>query len=205
MTESEKSLPAEVVAFVEAGAAIILLKPKTKRPVEEDWTTLKVYTEAELLAKYRPGMNFGVRLGKPSMIDEMYLQVLDVDVREPGTKDAAFARLKSLLPNYEHFPMVASGSGGASRHIYFLSPVPFKGEAARQLGREVREDRQGWQDPHPLDLGDRAVRHRQASCHAAVDPPGYRQAVYLGEEIRLRSPRILPGQRREDCLVAGPR
>lgn len=112
--------------LIEAGGALLWLRPRSKAPVEDRWTSAPVYSAAELRASYREGMNRGVRLGEPSRIGDLFLHAFDVDVRDPALADEAFAALHAMIPDFEDFPEVASGSGGASRHFYWLSDRPFR-------------------------------------------------------------------------------
>lgn len=113
--------------LVEHGFAVHWLKPKSKAPaMGKEWAQLPVATWGQLKARYREGMNIGVRLGEPSIVGGYYLHVLDLDIRDEEYLDEAMAALAELFPDYESFPRVASGSGGASRHFYFLSDKPFR-------------------------------------------------------------------------------
>ena len=65
---------------IEAGFSVILLRPRSKAPVENDWTSKPTLTFSELEKRARRDSNFGVRLGRPSRVDGRYLHVLDVDL-----------------------------------------------------------------------------------------------------------------------------
>jgi predicted P-loop ATPase len=109
------------------GFAIIWIHPKSKRPVESGWTTGERSTWAELEAGYRRGYNVGVRTGKPSRIQGLYLTCIDVDVKDPSYRAAALTKLRELLPKGDvTLPEVRSGSGNGSRHLYCLSKTHFK-------------------------------------------------------------------------------
>lgn len=114
-----------------AGGALLWLRPRSKAPVEERWTSAPVYSAAELRARYREGMNQGVRLGEPSRIGDLFLHAFDVDVRDPTLADEAFDALYAIIPDFEGLPEVASGSGGESRHFYCLSDRPFRSRKLR--------------------------------------------------------------------------
>jgi len=110
-----------------AGFSVIWLKKKSKAPVEEKWTSKSTMTVAELRSSYIQGYNCGVRLGEPSEIDGFYLHVVDIDVRVPEMAEKARRTLESLFKvPFSHFQAVISGSGGASRHLYFLTDKPFR-------------------------------------------------------------------------------
>lgn len=107
------------------GLAIIRLHPKSKRPIENGWTTGPRQSWRALAADYNIGENIGVRLGEPSKIGEHYLTCVDVDIKSPEFKEAALACLKELVGD-RRLPAVVSGAGNGSRHLYCLTPEPFK-------------------------------------------------------------------------------
>ncbi len=85
----------------------------------------------QLRATFRSGNNLGVRLGDVSRIaiaSGFYLHVFDLDIRLPDLADEAWEAFARLFPGVDpaSLPCVASGSGGESRHLYFLSDKPFR-------------------------------------------------------------------------------
>lgn len=109
------------------GFAIHWLHPKSKRPIGNDWSQKPVLNPAALEAAYQPGQNIGVRTGRWSKIGDLYLHIIDLDIRAPELVGEAKRRLTELLPefDFETAPTVISGSGGESRHFYLLSDKPF--------------------------------------------------------------------------------
>src|SRR5690606_38783729 len=97
-------------------------RPRSKAPVEDDWTSKPTLTFSELENLARRDSNFGVRPGRHSKVDGRYLHVLDVDIRKSEYEEEALEALDKLLPDLEWwtFPQVKSGSGGKSFHVYFL-------------------------------------------------------------------------------------
>lgn len=79
---------------------------------------------------FRKGMNVGFRPGKPSRIDGMYLHVIDLDIRDEERRDEAQEALETLFEGRDLGKMwrAKSGSGGSSRHYYFLTDVDFPTE-----------------------------------------------------------------------------
>lgn len=64
--------------------------------------------------------------------------MIDLDIRDASKAGEAWAALLALWPAAEGFPSVVSGSGGESRHLYFLSPVAMrKHKLAREEGWEI--------------------------------------------------------------------
>ncbi|MCJ7872814.1 AAA family ATPase [Phaeobacter sp. J2-8] len=121
-----------------AGASLHWLHAGEKRPVAANWSNLPNQTESDLLNTYREGRNIGVRLGFASKIGDEYLHLIDLDVRDPAKAADAWAALLDLWPEAKGFPTVVSGSGGDSRHIYFLSPDPMpKRKLAKGEGWEI--------------------------------------------------------------------
>jgi hypothetical protein len=108
------------------GVAVHWLRSKSKAPLADDWSKLPVNTPATLRDTYRDGMNVGIRLGEWSKFSDVFLHVIDMDVRVVARAEEALARLKRMLPEVDTFPFVISGSGGASRHFYFASDRPFR-------------------------------------------------------------------------------
>ena len=109
------------------GFALHWLHTKSKRPIGDDWSTKPVASFSRLKGTYREGYNLGCRPGEWSKVSGLYMHIIDVDVRDPQFKKAAFAKLKELLPelDQDRSPCVATGSGGASRHFFFLTDRPF--------------------------------------------------------------------------------
>lgn len=109
------------------GFALHFLQPKSKMPIEKGWSKGPRKSWAELKKQYRPGMNVGVRLGEASKLDDYYLACIDVDIKNPASREIAEKRLAKLLEPYDfRFPEVRSGSGNGSRHLYCTTLKPFK-------------------------------------------------------------------------------
>lgn len=115
----------ELKALYDRGLALIYLHPRDKRPIENGWTTGPRKTWAELKRDFKPDYNVGVRLGEPSKLENGYLCCIDVDVKDPAYKKEALKKLKEIIKNESH-PLVLSGSGNGSRHVYAVSREPFK-------------------------------------------------------------------------------
>lgn len=109
----------------QAGFALHWLHNRAKRPIGDDWSSKPVTTFEQLKKSYRDGNNVGVRLGLPSKVGNLYLHVIDLDIRKPEARDEAYGQLEQLFPDVDSWPCVQSGSGGESRHFYFLSDQPF--------------------------------------------------------------------------------
>jgi predicted P-loop ATPase len=106
------------------GFAIHWLHPKSKRPIGTKWTEGPRKTLEELRAQYRPGMNMGVRLGEASVVSGKYLAVIDCDVKDPAYLQTMNDALKKVIKGYG--PVVMSGRGNGSMHIYALTSTPTK-------------------------------------------------------------------------------
>jgi hypothetical protein len=116
------------------GFALLRLHPKSKRPIASKWTTGPRTSWEDFVAAYNPGENIGVRLGEPSKIFDAghgssggsaYLACIDVDIKDPTCKAAALEKL-DWLSEGKRFPVVQSGSGNGSRHVYCITRIPFK-------------------------------------------------------------------------------
>ncbi|MBO1909521.1 DUF3987 domain-containing protein [Microvirga sp. 3-52] len=130
------------------GASLIVLRKRSKIPVEPDWTNASRLTWVQFKKKYRAELNIGVRLGEPSKIDGLFLHVIDIDIRIPRQARRALKKLKKLLPgvNIWSLPCVRSGSGGESRHFYFLTNVPYRSKKLAHSGEKFTdaEGKQHW-------------------------------------------------------------
>lgn len=125
----------EVAPLVRAGVAVHWLRPRSKAPVDDGWSTAPVATIERLRASYAPGLNGGVRLGEPSKLGDLYLHLIDVDIRDTAQAADAWAELDRLLPGARDLPFVVSGSGGESRHVYLLCETAFPSKKlARSAG-----------------------------------------------------------------------
>lgn len=118
-----------VAPFAQAGFALHWLHERRKNPIGADWQNAPVATLDALRRSYAPGNNLGVRLGEPSCVGGYYLHVIDIDIRHDDLADEAWDALRALLPtvDLDSLPCVQSGSGGESRHLYFLTDKPFYG------------------------------------------------------------------------------
>lgn len=139
MKASRKRLTNQgVKRLYEMGLAIHWLQPSSKRPVEMKWSKGERKTWKELEQSYRRGMNVGVRLGSPSKIGKGYLAVIDCDVKseQKAHLKEMEARLKELHEGSG--PVVSSGRGNGSRHIYILTPEPVHAQRLAQSSEKIR-------------------------------------------------------------------
>ena len=117
------------IYLAEAGFSVIWLKYRQKMPVEPKWSTQPVMTPEDLEESYEKGRNIGVRLGKWSRVQGFYLHVLDLDIRDADYADDTWAQMGEIADAWglkvSDFVRVISGSGGESRHLYFLTDKPF--------------------------------------------------------------------------------
>jgi putative DNA primase/helicase len=125
--------------LVDAGFALHLLKPQSKAPIESNWSQQPVNSAARLGDGYRDGNNIGVRLGEPSRVCGHYLHALDVDIRDPALTEQAMRALASFAPSHATWPTVQSGSGGASRHFYFLTDKPFRSRKLAHSAEKITD------------------------------------------------------------------
>lgn len=140
---AEPDIFKHVRPLVEAGFAVHWLRPKTKRPYGNDWSQKPVASFDDLTSTYRKGNNVGVRLGRFSQVAGLYLHVLDIDIRDDDLTDEAFERLAGLFPGFDldSLPMVRSGSGGASRHLYLLTERPFASKKLAHSATKFTDDK----------------------------------------------------------------
>lgn len=117
----------EAKRLYDLGFGIHWLKPKSKAPVKSGWGTGPRDSWNLLRATYRNGYNVGVRLGVASKIGDRFLCVIDVDIKgkDERFKKEALAAVKKLTGG-KTLPVVLSGRGNGSRHLYCLTVNEFK-------------------------------------------------------------------------------
>lgn len=115
-----------VCDLVAAGASLHWLVPREKRPIAENWSEAPFLDLEGLKSSYRKGANIGIRLGEPSKTDAGYIHLIDLDIRKAELAHEALSALRELLPECDTLPCVISGSGGHSRHFYFVTDKPFR-------------------------------------------------------------------------------
>ncbi|MDQ0317775.1 bifunctional DNA primase/polymerase [Amorphus orientalis] len=130
--------------LIRAGFAVHLLRKKSKAPVNENWSKAPRLSYDQFCRRYKEGHNIGVRLGEPSLVDGLYLHVIDMDIRVDEAEDDAYAALHDLFPgvDLDELPTVKSGSGGASRHFYFGTTEPFPSKKLAK-SKDTFVDREG--------------------------------------------------------------
>lgn len=157
----------EALDLAGRGLAIHWLHPQSKRPIGSEWSAKPVASVSALESAYRDGNNVGVRTGKWSKIGDLFLHIIDIDIRDKNLIADAIRRLKELLPelDIEASPTVISGSGGESRHLYILCEKAFPSKKFahsssfkmvwdEKLGRDVKK----WDwELHLLGTGSQAA------------------------------------------------
>lgn len=109
------------------GFSILWIMPKSKRPVEKDWTKLPPKSWDALKLSHKENFNAGVRLGSNSKLTNgNYLAVIDCDVKseDPVHQKEMEKALDALGFEWAHAPTVMSGRGNGSRHIYVQTEEP---------------------------------------------------------------------------------
>jgi predicted P-loop ATPase len=103
----------------ELGFHLHWLKPNSKMPVENNWSAKEKKSLKELKTKYREGYNIGTLLGRP-LTDGTFLAVIDCDIKakDPKHRKEMLEKLGELLPSFEEAPIVKSGRGNGSMHVY---------------------------------------------------------------------------------------
>lgn len=116
----------QIKKLYDLGFAIHWVKEKSKAPLESKWTTGPRASWDYLEKTHHEGLNVGVRLGEASKIGNNYLACIDVDVKDPAFENKALMSLENLVDTGRMFPIVASGSGNGSMHLYCVTREPFK-------------------------------------------------------------------------------
>lgn len=169
--------------FRPSGFALHWLKPREKRPIGNRWSEAPVLSAGELLASYRRGNNLGVRLGEPSVVAGGYLHVLDLDIRAEGTAEETWAALAALLPGVDlrTLPVVQSGSGGESRHLYFITDKPFRSKRLWTSPGKHRQTKGGkdvWSYDAEIELFGTG---KQVAMPPSIHPESGKPYIWLRE------------------------
>ncbi|HYD04490.1 MAG TPA: VapE domain-containing protein, partial [Reyranella sp.] len=127
-------------ALAARGLAVHWLKPRSKAPVADAWSTAAINTPDTLTRSWHETYNVGIRLGEPSKVGDYFLHVIDMDIRVADETEKALARLQQMLPDVDTLPFVISGSGGESRHFYFLTDRPFRSRKLTHSGRKFTDN-----------------------------------------------------------------
>lgn len=120
------SVLSATIPLIESGCALHWLHPRQKRPITREWASAPVHTAETFRAYHVTGANVGIRLGAPSRTEIGFLHLIDLDIRDASHAGEAMEHLRAMWPDFESFPSVISGSGGASRHFYFFTETPYR-------------------------------------------------------------------------------
>ena len=121
------------------GFSLLWLKEKSKAPIDMGWTKAPKKTLKELQHTYSPGLNTGVRLGVNSnLADGTFLAVIDCDVK--STDPLHLKELEAMLTKIVGVdtPVVLSGRGNGSKHLYIKTPKPLKPFRFAQSSEKIR-------------------------------------------------------------------
>lgn len=161
--------------LIDAGASLHWLFPynyvdgngnhRGKSPRNGGWSDAPSLNYDQLKSAYVENSNIGIRLGEPSRIGDYYLHIIDLDIRVESKAAEAWEALLALWPDVRDFPSVISGSGGESRHFYFLTDKPFGkmnvGKSKNQISEySAAKGRDVWHHEWEIDLmgtGSQAV------------------------------------------------
>lgn len=134
------SLP-ELKKLHEKGLALIYLRPKSKRPFETAWTTQSKKSWEELENSFEASYNVGVRLGEPSkLLTGRFLGAIDCDVKSGSRKAITEMNeaLRALGLDLGSCPIVMSGRGNGSKHIYVQTLKPMRAMKYAQSSQFVK-------------------------------------------------------------------
>lgn len=140
----------DVSTLSDKGFSIILEYPHSKQPIRKGWTSIPFETSDELNKQFKKGMNYAVRLGLNSPINNGFLHVIDIDIKNSRYKNEAFTALKKILRGVDttKYPLAASGSGNGSSHLYFLleQPFPYKllAESDKKISCDDGKQKPAW-------------------------------------------------------------
>ena len=163
-----------------AGFALHWLHAREKRPIGDKWSEAPVASLEDLRRTHRAGNNLGVRLGEVSKTDGGYLHVLDIDIRVPDLADEAWEALAELFPDVDpaDLPCVASGSGGESRHLYFVSEKAFRSKKLAVSEGKHRTASGSWSYDWEVELFGTG---KQVAMPPSIHPDTRKPYVWLRE------------------------
>ena len=130
----------EAKKLYDLGFAIHWCRPKSKQPVEMGWTKGARKSWKELEKSFRPGMNMGVRLGSPSVVNGGYLAVIDCDVKgeDKNSRKEMEERLSELFPDPLTTAIVESGRSNGSCHYYIVTSTPVIPQRLAQADGKIK-------------------------------------------------------------------
>lgn len=137
-------------ALHDKGMALIYLRPKSKKPFENGWTTQKPKTWGELENSFHKDYNLGVRLGESSkLLTGKYLGVIDCDVKSKSRSaiQEMNAALRDLGIDFKDAPLVMSGRGNGSKHVYVQTVKPMRPFKYKQSSKIVKVSMPGENRP----------------------------------------------------------
>jgi len=110
--------------YANLGVALHALYPQSKVPQGSGWQNAPVATLPELATHLGQNSNLGARPGWWSQpYQDHSLLVIDLDIRKEDEAQQAIQTLESFLGvPMVSYPVVKSGSGGSSRHIWCSVP-----------------------------------------------------------------------------------
>lgn len=110
------------------GFALHALREKSKIPIRMGWSKGERLTWDQFKKEWVRGRNVGVRLGQASHVDGGYLAVIDCDVKVPEHREEMEAELAKILAGKSGrmWPVVISGRGNGSKHLYVQTEKPVK-------------------------------------------------------------------------------
>lgn len=117
----------ELKKLHDKGMALIYLHEKQKRPLESGWTSQNKKKWEELENSHEKRYNVGVRLGTPSLlISGLYLGAIDCDIKSSSrkAKTELNTALQKLGIDLKSAPIVMSGRGNGSKHVYVQTVKP---------------------------------------------------------------------------------
>lgn len=206
----DESVLAAIVPLRAAGFGLHWLRAREKKPTGTDgigtgWSTMPVATLDELQRSHRHGLNLGVRLGEYSLLETGdYLHVIDVDIRIPGLADECWEAFDRLLPGIRaHLPCVASGSGGESRHHYFVSDSAFDSRMLAVSDGKHRGTDGKWHHDWEIDLfGTSKQVAMPPSIHPDTGKPYRWEREFDLDALALGAGPFIPSAVLEACGVA---
>lgn len=109
----------EALRLRKLGFAVHWLRPQSKAPISDSWSTSPILDVDALISTYRSGFNLGFRPGKWTVVKGKEICVLDVDIRGGELyAEEAYAAATAMMRERK-FTVISGSDVGRHRYLGF--------------------------------------------------------------------------------------
>lgn len=186
----------ELKKLHDVGFALHWLRVRSKVPLHGGWTKGPRLTWEEFKRTFSKDLNVGVRLGSASKVEGHFLAVIDVDVKSElkAHAEAALKRVYELFPEAKESPVVHSGRGNGSMHLYVLLKEPVSGADRKSQSVEIVKVKMPSVDPSKKEKAELTEQELKAGIR--LRPAWEVSLLSEGRQVAL-PPSIHPDSGRE--------